>query len=106
MPNEGDVPIDSVDFQVNASVLSLADEKYNPGMITYPNPADNFLMIEQSVMDDSALKISDILGNTVYFSNNLPVEKINVSDFKEGVYFVSLYKGGFPIQVNRVLIRH
>lgn len=55
----------------------------------YPNPTSNYIVVE-SEKEIQNLEFYNIYGQIVLKTNN-PSEKINVSDFKDGVHFVKAF---------------
>ncbi len=106
MPNQGSTPIDSIDIEVTKT-LGLTEEKEILGMTAYPNPANNVLTVNTTGVDDNVtLRITDVLGKVVYNDVVAPTKKVDVSDYKNGVYLVSVYKEGVLVQTRRVVVKH
>ena len=61
-----------------------------PKLKIYPNPVDNFLMIDLDKKDElSIVKIYDIYGQ-IAIAERITENKINVSKLNSGIYFISL----------------
>ena len=61
-----------------------------PKLKIYPNPVDNFLMIDMDKKDElSIVKIYDIYGQ-IAIAERITENKINVSKLNSGIYFISL----------------
>lgn len=60
----------------------------------YPNPTSCFINITFPNSDAYSIEISDILGNLIKekFSTT-PVNKIDLSDFSNGIYFIKIING-------------
>ena len=71
------------------------------------NPATDFISINLNGIETAAIKIVDVLGNTVfkdsYFSG---VKKVDVSNFKNGIYFVMIESNGIKTMTRKVVIKH
>lgn len=66
---------------------------FNNQITVYPNPTRGIIFV--SNVENSELKVYDILGSNVLSMESKEFEKsINVSDFKNGVYFVVINKDG------------
>jgi hypothetical protein len=104
MPNQGGAAIDSIDLQINMSVG--IEEKEVLGMTAYPNPANNALTVNTTGTENVVLKITDVLGKVVYYDEVGAIKKLDVSDYKSGVYLVSVYNEGVLVQTRRVVIKH
>lgn len=105
MPNQGTAPIDSIDVLIESS-LGIVDEKEVLGMTAYPNPANNVLTVNTTGTDNVVLKITDVLGKVVYYDEVGAIKKVDVSDYRNGVYLVSVYNEGVLVQTRRVVVKH
>ncbi len=67
----------------------------------FPNPASNYLNIQYSLIEDAdvTIEVHDVLGSKVLNqqlgarSNQVQNHKINISDLKQGLYFVTINAG-------------
>lgn len=107
MPNQGSAPIDSIDVEVTRT-LGITEEKEELGMTAYPNPVNNILTVNTTGVDDGSvsLRITDVLGKVVYNDEVGTIKKIDVNDFKNGVYLVSVFDKGNLIQTRRIVVKH
>ena len=80
--------VDSI--QITGTPLGIKNINTAEKVSVYPNPVSNYLIIN-NMTGVNAIKISDILGETV---QNLNVSgskaNINVSNLSKGIYFISL----------------
>lgn len=98
---------DSVDVQVNYTLVAgLKTVKVNPGLSIAPNPANDYVIISNNLSENGTVKIIDILGNVVYTDSMIASKKIDVSDFKNGVYFITIENGNAKIANRKLVIRH
>ena len=98
--------VDSVDLTITKP-LSITEEKEELGMTAYPNPANSYLTVNTTGTDENVnLRITDVLGKVVYNEVVSPLKKIDVSEYKNGVYLVSVYREGTLVQTRRVVVRH
>ena len=58
--------------------------------VIYPNPSTDFIYLELEGISSYSLKIVDLLGETVYTENKIYSNKINISNFDSGIYFVEI----------------
>ena len=65
----------------------LADDS---GVLLYPNPATNYLMIN-SLKKVDKVEITDLIGKTSMISYN--ETKINISQLQKGIYLIRIYQG-------------
>ncbi|MEY3424787.1 MAG: hypothetical protein RL679_145 [Bacteroidota bacterium] len=98
--------LDSVDLEVNFT-MGVSNVKQEISVSIAPNPATDFISINLNGIETAAIKIVDVLGNTVfrdsYFSG---VKKIDVSNFKNGIYFVMIESNGIKTMTRKVVIKH
>jgi hypothetical protein len=103
---EGSTKVDSVDIEVCSSV-GIQENEIEIGMTAYPNPANALLTINTSgVSGNYDLRITDVLGKVVYTDQVGETKKVDVSDFKNGVYLVTVLEKGRLIQTRRIVIKH
>ncbi len=99
--------VDSVDVTVT-STLGVADQKQEEVSVAiYPNPVSNVLTVNTTGLEGSVeLKMVDVLGKIVLTESGAPMNKVDVSNFKNGVYLVYVYNKGDLIQTKRIVIKH
>lgn len=103
---QGSTRIDSVDVIV-CSTLGVDEQQEEVGMTAYPNPANNQLTVNTTGNGGNyVLRITDVLGKVVYTEEAGAVKKVDVSDFKNGVYLVTVLEKGNLIQTRRVVVKH
>ena len=71
-----------------------------------PNPASDFIYITLNGAENSSIKIIDILGNNLYFETISTSKKIDISDFKNGIYFISIESSDSKIASRRLIVKH
>lgn len=104
--NEGGQYIDSVDIKINFT-LGVTPLKQNPSLTVSPNPASDDLTISLASVDNANVKVVDVLGNVVLnetISNGS--KNVDVSSFKNGVYFVIVEAPGIKAMNRKLIIRH
>jgi hypothetical protein len=78
------------------------------GFSLFPNPANEFINFKITAPADKqfVLKISDVSGREIERVNaNANIElQVNTSQYNPGVYFVSLFCEGRPLETKRLLI--
>lgn len=70
------------------AIKSNSSEKIN----IYPNPVIDYLHIEFN-LENTEILLSDVNGKMIYSTNNynkIPIEPIDVSELKEGVYILQI----------------
>ncbi|MBI1836564.1 MAG: T9SS type A sorting domain-containing protein [Flavobacteriia bacterium] len=103
---DGATFIDSIDVLVNYSA-GLNDFINNPSFSMSPNPANDIVSLDANDLNVTGIKMLDLLGNIVYTENNVSDnKKIDVSNFKNGVYFVIIEINGKASLNRKLVIKH
>jgi len=103
---DGATMVDSVDLGVS-STLAIPEQKDEVvSMTAYPNPANSQLTITTTGIETAQIRITDVLGKVIYDETTSSTKKIDVSDFKNGVYLVTVLEKGKAIQTKRVVVKH
>ncbi len=99
--------MDSVDIIINSTLSAPSISKEAVDVTVYPNPVANYLNINASGIDENIrVQITDVLGKEVYDETVASTKKIDVSDFKNGVYIVAVSENGKPIKTKRIVVKH
>lgn len=96
---------DSVDLAMNYTV-SVKPIKEEISVNISPNPASDFIQISLNGIESANVKIMDALGTTLTKEAIGYSKKINISDLRNGVYFVVLDIPGSKTITRKVIIRH
>ncbi|MDR0802113.1 T9SS type A sorting domain-containing protein [Fluviicola sp.] len=97
--------VDSVDVIIT-SVLGV-NKNENKEISVYPNPVNSLLTINAAGYDtDLSIRITDVLGKVVYDEIQSPFAKIDVSNFKNGVYLVAITDKNKILQTKRIVVKH
>ena len=81
-------------YQYKTRMLSFADFDLNKEIAIYPNPVTDFINIKSNVSDKfKSIEFYNTLGQRIYCKNvsNISDIKIDVSNFKKGIYVVKIY---------------
>lgn len=72
---------------------SITESFLEPNIILYPNPSSSFFTVEAPNLDDNTMiSIKNILGEELFFTKLYQHQQdIDVSYFKTGLYFVTVY---------------
>ena len=97
--------IDSVDLMIT-SIVSVKEIKKDITLSVSPNPATENVSIQVSNFETGNLKIVDVLGNVVLNSSFNGSKILNVSDFKNGVYFIMISGDGMNAINRKLVVRH
>lgn len=90
--NNGNV-IYSDTYQFTTGTLSLTDFDLEQEISIYPNPATVFVNIKSNISDKvKSIEFYNALGQRIYYENvfNTSDIKINVSNFRKGLYFIKV----------------
>ena len=96
---------DSVDL-VLSYIAALKPVKEEISVNIGPNPAADYIQITMNGIESANLKIMDALGTTISKEAITSKKKINVSDLRNGVYFVVIEIPGSKTITRKVIIRH
>lgn len=97
--------LDSIDVKIG-NFASIKDVKPSVTFNAYPNPADDILTLSVQGSAENTVKLVDVLGNIVMEDKISSSKKIDVRDFKNGVYILTVYSNGALLQTRRVVVRH
>lgn len=96
---------DSIDVNVVYQSASIKENK-SASLTVYPNPVANQLTIATEGLDKYDVRVTDVLGKVVYFDEAGGIDKVDVSNFKNGVYLVSVIDKGNAVQTKRIVVKH
>jgi len=71
--------------------------------LIYPNPANNILHLK--IPEGCNIEIINTFGEKIFNKNAGPDEKIDISNFMDGIYFVSLKNSNFSYK-QKVIVKH
>lgn len=103
--NDGGTVLGCVDIQF-VSTAGLKEPKTAATITAYPNPATSVLTVAANGLDSYTIRMTDVLGKVIYEEAANGTKKIDVSDFKNGVYLVTVLERGAAIQTRRVVVKH
>jgi len=90
------------------STAAVDEENQNNNITIYPNPASDYVnLICESSKKDNIIYISDLNGKIVLkekTKNGFSAINVNVSNFKKGIYIVSLASDNF-IKKEKLIIK-
>lgn len=96
---------DSVDL-VLSYTAALKPVKEEISVNIGPNPAADYVQITMNGVEVANIKIMDALGTTISKETLISSKKINVSELRNGVYFVVIEIPGSKTITRKVIIRH
>jgi hypothetical protein len=98
--------MDSVDLAINF-VLATPTIKQAPIINVSPNPANDIVNISTGSLENSSIKILDVLGKSIYTETNASgMKTVDVSNFKNGVYFVMIEAPGMKTITRKLIVKH
>ena len=103
--NDGSSYLDSVDLVITST--ASIQENASLSLSVSPNPANNVVNINMSGVNKASVKIVDVLGNIVF--NETVAEttkKVDVSKFRNGIYFITFDAEGVKPTTRKLIIRH
>jgi predicted lipoprotein len=72
-----------------------------------PNPADNYVTVSLGTTGNATMKVVDVLGNVVMTDVITDgTEMINLSDFKNGIYFIQVESSETKLMTRKLIVRH
>ncbi len=87
------------------SVVNEGDDFIQRGF--YPNPANEKVNFNNGSMENSNMKIIDILGNTVkdITLDSRGTKQIFIGDLNNGVYFGNLFQKGKLVTIKKLIVK-
>lgn len=96
-------------YRSQSRVLNINNFSYNQEILIYPNPAKDFVKILNTDISDkiNSIELYNYIGQKVYKENttNQSEIKINLSNFKKGVYFVKINFKHTQVLVSKLILR-
>jgi hypothetical protein len=84
----------------------VGTEAVEQNLNLYPNPANNLFVVESKEMGNAAVTVTDMQGKVVFNGNmNAGALSMNVADWSEGVYMVSV-NGNSKNLNSKMVVRH
>lgn len=102
---DGATYLDSMDLRVT-SVLSLTDLAPSLSVSISPNPASDYITVSADGVDDATVRIMDVLGNLISTKKITGSKTFDVSEYRNGIYFVIVESSGVKTVNRKVVIRH
>lgn len=95
---------DSVDIEVSFSATVEAAQEINVSV--GPNPASEYITISAGGVENPTVQIVDVLGNVVFKKSMGTYKKIDISDFRNGIYFIRVEAPGVKTLSKKIIVRH
>ena len=103
---EGTAELTSMDivFSKNASVEEV---KPSLSVTVAPNPASEFIKVKTNGVENTTVKVLDVLGNVVLNTSVIEKSKtLDVAEFKNGIYFVIVEAPDAKAVNHKIIVRH
>jgi len=102
---DGATPLDSLDVGVCKTVS--IEEAPSLTVSVAPNPANSYVKVKANGVEGATVKMVDVLGNVVLKETFIGSSKtINVSEFRNGIYFIRVEARGVKTINRKVIVRH
>lgn len=100
--------LDSVDVMLTFGTNSIKEQKnLDLSFNVSPNPASNFVNITMNnSSDDCIVKLIDVLGNEILSDRIRGAKNIDVSNLKNGIYFVTVSSKDQKVLSRKMIVRH
>lgn len=102
----GDPFQDSMDVQVSLSAAAITEVTPTLNVSVSPNPASDYVNITAEGVDGATVRIMDVLGNKIMTSKIVGSKSIDVSEYRNGIYFIIVESRGVKTVNRKVIIRH
>jgi len=96
---------DSIDLSVILTPLAIEEQKPNLTVGVQPNPASDKITITAGGVSSASVQVVDVLGNIIMNSTVSGSKTIDVSEFRNGIYFVTVSSSGTRVS-RKVIVRH
>lgn len=96
---------DSIELQINYTV-GVKELNQTPSFSMYPNPANDLVSIQLNNSKNGTVKIVDLVGNVVYSETISSSKTLNTSEFKNGIYFVTIESEGQRMTSRKLVVKH
>ena len=103
-PNETTF-MDSVDVKFEW-YAALDDEIENSSISISPNPTSNFINLTINNEVSTTITLVDVLGKVSIKETMSGSKTINVSDYKNGIYFLRIESDGVKAITRKIIVRH
>jgi len=97
--------MDSADVSVTLTPLSVPELKPTLTVNVHPNPATEYVVVALEGAESATVRVIDVLGNEILKSSINTTKTIDVSEYRNGIYFVIVESKGATIN-RKVIVRH
>ncbi len=102
---DGATYLDSVDLRVT-STLSIAEVAPSLNVSIAPNPSSEFITVTAEGVNKATVRIIDVLGNLILTNEITESKMFDVSEYRNGIYFIIVESNGAKTVNRKVIIHH
>lgn len=88
-------------IQPTTSTAEVSDK-----LVIFPNPADAYVNVESPKMQSVSIKIQNVSGGLVSEKMTFTPVTLNIQDFPNGIYFVSVKMDKNPPIIQKLVVLH
>jgi hypothetical protein len=92
-------------FVIDTTTNALTEHMDIPALKVYPNPANDYLMLESEGATITGIDVYDTQGKVVLRSHSDALTRVNVTALKPGEYFLRVTLGDGGVGVVRFVKR-
>ncbi|MDP4866715.1 MAG: T9SS type A sorting domain-containing protein [Crocinitomicaceae bacterium] len=96
---------DSVDLFVDFTA-SIKQVKEEVTVNVQPNPASDYAIVTLNNADNGTIRIVDVLGNVVTKESITGTKKIDLSNYRNGVYFITIETSNGKTINRKLIVKH
>lgn len=93
LSNNGDTMWGHGKVNAVAAVRMAEQMKKSNGLMVYPNPANNYLMLESSDSDEVTIELINVMGQILFIKTVKRGERISINTLESGVYYLRTNMG-------------
>lgn len=97
--------MDSIDVEVIMTPLAIEEKTPELTIGVKPNPATDYMVVTANGAETATVRVIDVLGNVIHKSNISGSKTIDVSEYRNGIYFVMIESKGTRVS-RKVFVRH
>ena len=96
---------DSMDVNIIMTPLTIEEQAPILTVGVKPNPATDYMVVTAEGAETATVRIIDVLGNVILNTKISGSKSIDVSEYRNGIYFVIVEANGTKIN-RKVFVRH
>ena len=104
--NDNNNRLDYVDLIFNFGIANVKNIDESIKFNVSPNPASNIVSINVDSNSEMDFKIVDVLGNVVLKDVINNSKKVDVSNYNNGLYFITVSSKDRSIVTRKMIVKH